>query len=101
MLGDVSIEKFSIYKRKKVPSNIYNKRFLFLFNPFTHTHTHTLVTISKMSNLGALDMALDDVISQNRTNKRSSNSNTGGRRGGSSRGGISKNRSSGSRSSVC
>ncbi|CEP18767.1 hypothetical protein [Parasitella parasitica] len=46
-----------------------------------------------MSNLGALDMALDDVISQNRTNKRST-SNTGGRRGGSSRGGISKNRPS-------
>ncbi|CAO3650040.1 unnamed protein product [Mucor fragilis] len=52
-----------------------------------------------MSNLGALDMALDDVISQNRTNKRSSNSNSGGRRGGSSRGGISKSRSSGGRPS--
>ncbi|KAL7320609.1 hypothetical protein PS15m_000480 [Mucor circinelloides] len=50
-----------------------------------------------MSNLGALDMALDDVISQNRTNKRNNNSsnNSGGRRGG----GINKNRSSGGRSS--
>jgi THO complex subunit 4 len=54
-----------------------------------------------MSNLGALDMALDDVISQNRkrnpNNRRSNTSTTS-----SNRGGINKRRS-GARpsSSVC
>lgn len=50
-------------------------------------------------------MALDDVISQNRTsNKRSNTSNNSNPRRGNSRGGaggISKSRSSGVRSSVC
>lgn len=49
-------------------------------------------------------MALDDVISQNRTsNKRSSNNNPS-RRGNSragGAGGINKSRSAGGRSSVC
>ncbi|KAI9475907.1 MAG: hypothetical protein EXX96DRAFT_609791 [Benjaminiella poitrasii] len=48
-----------------------------------------------MSNLTALDMALDDVISKNRSNKRNVNSNRRNTRGG----GISKNRSTGGRSS--
>ncbi|KAG2230379.1 hypothetical protein INT48_007674, partial [Thamnidium elegans] len=54
-----------------------------------------------MSNLGALDMALDDVISQNRTNNKRSNNNSNSRRGNprTGGGGINKNRSSGVRSS--
>lgn len=56
-----------------------------------------------MSNLGALDMALDDVISQNRTNNKRPNNNSNSRRGNprTTGGGINKNRSSGVRSSVC
>ncbi|KAI8075832.1 uncharacterized protein B0P05DRAFT_546580 [Gilbertella persicaria] len=56
-----------------------------------------------MSNLGALDMALDDVISQNRSSRRSNNTNNNNnsksntRRSGSG-GGINKPRSSGGRS---
>ncbi|KAG2195889.1 hypothetical protein INT47_002932 [Mucor saturninus] len=48
-----------------------------------------------MSNLGALDMALDDVISQNRTSNKRSNNNS--RRGNSrsTGGGVNKNRSGG------
>ncbi|KAI8380455.1 hypothetical protein EDC96DRAFT_561066 [Choanephora cucurbitarum] len=52
-----------------------------------------------MSNLGALDMALDDVISQNRSNRRNNNNNnnkSNTRR--STGGGVNKNRSSGGRS---
>ncbi|KAI9366202.1 hypothetical protein BD770DRAFT_375627 [Pilaira anomala] len=49
-----------------------------------------------MSNLGALDMALEDVITQNRSNNKRSNNNNNTRRGA---GGINKNRSSGVRSS--
>ncbi|KAI7905833.1 uncharacterized protein BX663DRAFT_497791 [Cokeromyces recurvatus] len=45
-----------------------------------------------MSNLSALDMALDDVISKNRNNKRNNTRRN-------TRGGINKNRSSGGRSS--
>ncbi|GAA5817416.1 hypothetical protein MFLAVUS_010962 [Mucor flavus] len=54
-----------------------------------------------MSNLGALDMALDDVISQNRTNNKRPNNNSNSRRGNprTTGGGINKNRSSGVRSS--
>ncbi|KAI8386953.1 hypothetical protein BD560DRAFT_383335 [Blakeslea trispora] len=51
-----------------------------------------------MSNLGALDMALDDVISQNRGNRRSNNNNNKSNTRRSTGGGVNKNRSSGGRS---
>jgi len=103
------VEKFSIYKLE-ILARLANNRFLSLtfytkkkptHKPFPLPSPNYIHTTTNMSNLGALDMALDDVISQNRTNKRSSNNNSGGRRGGSSRGGISKSRSSGGRPSVC
>jgi hypothetical protein len=49
-----------------------------------------------MSN--ALDMALDDVITQNRSSNRRGNSNA---RRGPTRGGVNKNRSGRISSSVC
>jgi len=89
ILARFTTNRFSFHLQKK-------KQTLSLYPLNKYTHTHTTIN---MSNLGALDMALDDVISQNRTNKRNNNSsnNSGGRRGG----GINKNRSSGGRSSVC
>lgn len=70
------------------------------FTFFFSSTTTKNYTTSKMSNLGALDMALDDVISQNRSSNKRSNDNNS-RRGSTRRGGINKNRSSGGRSSVC
>lgn len=54
-----------------------------------------------MSNFGALDMALDDVISQNRKQRKSTNNKQPANRRGNSRGGIDKNRAPVKRSSVC
>lgn len=52
---------------------------------------------------GALDMALDDVISQNRKQRPSNNNNSRGGRRGTFNGGVNKSRSSfnGRSSLVC